>query len=1182
MNVNVYGKSLSFTHVLSWNPSDQAEQRGNLPDWFRPFPVGPGYRQILWALSSTIVMLLSRHETFFLLFYFRLNFGLTSEAFTTPAKQVLPLLWSSTVTLHRQQFTCLGADDNREKSSSRSSNRNYSRTVRRNSSAAATKQVKNYNNYEQSSSEHRRFNREITQCQSSIELLQKLQYTKALTKLGAGGSFNSVNFSTLLHRLARFSTLNSTVRASILMDPRFALLLACLGEFFVLGKKKEGGNAPVRYPFSSRELSNIAWALAKLKIAPPTSVVEMVDENATIGLVTEVCQTIRVQLVEYATLRQKQRDDSSEERLPLPWVSSLSRLAGWLLDLIGHEVQHYLKDNNQADFKMQEFSNLLWSWATAARVRDPIFTYVMSQMISKQTLMLKNQKDPQSHFVLQPQEWSNAIWAAASAQVSSFELLEFVSVLLKLHPTLAEEFKPQELANTAWGVATIVYAAATAKGALVSDGAQPTYDAAALEILRRIAGSASRRADTFKTQELANTLWALATVSFGSSLKLERSLNTYVALESDDLKYDVSLMLKTKHAILEASLPKLSKFRSQELNNLAWSLARLVEPEEARGSQLTQQVLLGLGRELARRKRSATTQDIGTTLWSLATLEFPHKDIYRQIVGRLNSEEVRRAKPQELSNTLWSLATADIEVQNRDAFDTTMLPESLRLEILDPVANVFGMVADELMRRPFDFKPQEIKDVLWSFSRSSIRHPRLFQSTAVHLVGDADFVARFGQSEPRGFSGFSPQGLGNLAWAFARQAQLACEVTDRYPGTANRLQCNGKLAVHTAGFFDWGEFLLHRLFHAIANSALVDQENLSKLKPQDLSNMAWTFAVLGMSHTQFMETAKFELRRRASLFVQGETTAMNSFKGQELANSLWALATLNIPAGDLFEVLAPYFEMICKGHGGVISQDFIVKSFKRQELANIAWSCAVFGVFPTALMQLLYTGLFGTGKSTESGKLAELYGDCGLQSQAIMSLIYVQAAMDLEQMSCGLRLPPDFPNGWHQYSQLQDDVLGETMIELSLSTSKIQRAVAAALGRVGFQHVEEHILTMEELAGHGINLAPKSLEILSIDIANLEQKIGIEVDGPAHFVTAIDDVEETGGHTKLINGKLEYQFRWRGEHHRINGPTALKQRLLSKLGWDVIHLPFWEWYVLGGDTISEENYCRKILRGKSN
>lgn len=87
----------------------------------------------------------------------------------------------------------------------------------------------------------------------------------------------------------------------------------------------------------------------------------------------------------------------------------------------------------------------------------------------------------------------------------------------------------------------------------------------------------------------------------------------------------------------------------------------------------------------------------------------------------MKSEHAGRFKSQELSNTLWALATAEVIPDYIDAFDTTLLKEEMRpspSEIEgDPVTGCFAIAAQELMRRPFEFKSQEIKDILWSFSK---------------------------------------------------------------------------------------------------------------------------------------------------------------------------------------------------------------------------------------------------------------------------------------------------------------------------------------------------------------------------------------------------------------------------------------------------------------------------------
>lgn len=74
-----------------------------------------------------------------------------------------------------------------------------------------------------------------------------------------------------------------------------------------------------------------------------------------------------------------------------------------------------------------------------------------------------------------------------------------------------------------------------------------------------------------------------------------------------------------------------------------------------------------------------------------------------------------------MSNTVWALATAGFFPTLTRAFDTTLVPSSQRPsqdEIFrDPITECFSAVASETMRRPHDFKDQELKDVLWSFSK---------------------------------------------------------------------------------------------------------------------------------------------------------------------------------------------------------------------------------------------------------------------------------------------------------------------------------------------------------------------------------------------------------------------------------------------------------------------------------
>lgn len=107
-------------------------------------------------------------------------------------------------------------------------------------------------------------------------------------------------------------------------------------------------------------------------------------------------------------------------------------------------------------------------------------------------------------------------------------------------------------------------------------------------------------------------------------------------------------------------------------------------------------------------------------MWALATAGYDNADVYRGIVARLSPRYARTSKPQELSNAVWALATAEVPPKFPDTFDNVLVPAEQRFsgglqDIDDPTTACFGIAASELMRRPFDFKSQEIKDILWSF-----------------------------------------------------------------------------------------------------------------------------------------------------------------------------------------------------------------------------------------------------------------------------------------------------------------------------------------------------------------------------------------------------------------------------------------------------------------------------------
>jgi very-short-patch-repair endonuclease len=170
--------------------------------------------------------------------------------------------------------------------------------------------------------------------------------------------------------------------------------------------------------------------------------------------------------------------------------------------------------------------------------------------------------------------------------------------------------------------------------------------------------------------------------------------------------------------------------------------------------------------------------------------------------------------------------------------------------------------------------------------------------------------------------------------------------------------------------------------------------------------------------------------------------------------------------------------------------------------------------------------------------------------------------MDLAQSPSNLSLPHNFPEEWIHMKRL------DSITKLDLSSSKLHKSVSNSLKEIGFSHVVEHTISMREMAGiYSINVPPKEYDVLSIDIAIVEEKIAIEVDGPTHFILCIDSIS-------ILYPGNSHQLQYK---YDANGATMLKQRLLTSMGWTVLNVPYWEWDKLRDDPRKETQYCQDLL-----
>eukprot|EP00956_Cyclotella_meneghiniana_P030480 scaffold76862_cov21-Cyclotella_meneghiniana.AAC.1 len=225
---------------------------------------------------------------------------------------------------------------------------------------------------------------------------------------------------------------------------------------------------------------------------------------------------------------------------------------------------------------------------------------------------------------------------------------------------------------------------------------------------------------------------------------------------------------------------------------------------------------------------------------------------------------------------------------------------------------------------------------------------------------------------------------------------------------------------------------------------------------------------------------------------------LKSFVPQDLANTIWAYATADIQHPALFKKI-----------GDEIATMDDLKSFNPQDLSNIAWAYTVSNIdsapfFNSALRQ----ELLNHQNEFIDDNFRQLYQ-------------------------------------WHlwQTKENSNDGLPDSLLErckqtfLSADTrsSSLQKDVVSELTSIGLNPIEEYLTE----SGYSIDAL--------VEING--KKVGIEVDGPYHFIA-----------------------------RRPNGPTALKRRqvqLIDKLS--LVSVPYWEWNKLGKDQSKKREYLKGLL-----
>ncbi|XVF24462.1 hypothetical protein REPUB_Repub13aG0130000 [Reevesia pubescens] len=322
-----------------------------------------------------------------------------------------------------------------------------------------------------------------------------------------------------------------------------------------------------------------------------------------------------------------------------------------------------------------------------------------------------------------------------------------------------------------------------------------------------------------------------------------------------------------------------------------------------------------------------------------------------------------------------------------------------------------------------------------------------------------------------------------------------------------------------------GDLLFLSEMDRVAEVALT---KVKEFNSQNVANIAGAFATMRHSAPDLF----VELAKRASVII-------HSFHEQELAQLLWAFASLYEPADTLLQAMDTVFKnanqfKCCLSHEtsncdeesivensrdikfGRVS-DPPVLTLSRYQLGNIAWSYAVLG----QLDRVFFSHAWKTLSSFEEQRISEQYrGDIMFASQVHL----VNKCLKLEYPHLELSLR----------GNLEEKIVqaGKTKRFNQKTTSSFQKEVARLLVSTGLDWVREY-----------------SVDGYTLDAVLIDKKVALEIDGPTHFS------RNTG--TPL-------------------GHTMLKRHHIAASGWKFVSVSYQEWEELEGD-FEQLEYLRRIL-----
>jgi len=564
-----------------------------------------------------------------------------------------------------------------------------------------------------------------------------------------GADFSDVNFATAINWLAKRQPRTGYTGTS---DAAGVANLLTRAEAAILETGAEYWDA--------RSLANAAWGSAKLRARAGDGLFE-----ASLGCLRAIATEATRRPHEFKT----------QELANIAWAFATAGIDDALL----FAALAKCATSQIATFSSQEMANIAWA-----------FSKRMGTDIGAASDLLKA-----GHDRGQAAEKLGGKWGRAA--VDAADLLAEVA---RISPPqlVAHAFKPQEIANMCWSMATAGYdasdafwdavaAAATAIAhepttqtqnlanvvwAFAKAGKRPETSPACAQLYSTFAAAAAPRVDDFNSQELGNTAWAYATAGAPAEALLE--------------------------VICASAERRVQRFTTQNLANMVWACAT--------AGHAAPQFFAAVAGQAARRADEYNTQELANTAWAYATAGVEAKAVFAAVADSA-LQRLPQFSNQGITNLAWAFAKAggenDVCPKQHEFFAALAIeaakPERLRGTRSQGIANVawayatadhyapalFDALKDEIVRREDDFNPQEIANTAWAFARCDVNSTELFSALSRVVLRSFSTRQVSGADDPtaalRDTAGvfFTPQELANLAWAFACVHHVDAELLER-------------------------------------------------------------------------------------------------------------------------------------------------------------------------------------------------------------------------------------------------------------------------------------------------------------------------------------------------------------------------------------------------------------------